>query len=94
MTSSNGAQWVKARAVRASPRHETFDLVYLCYIHRQAGGAPHFEVLPETSQSGAMTHAARMMAQRADAIRAEVWEGDRLVFSLPRSAAPDPPAAI
>jgi len=38
-----------------------------------------------------MEHAAQMMAQRADAIRAEIWDGDRLVFSLPRSAAPRAP---
>ncbi|HEY2355889.1 MAG TPA: hypothetical protein VGH86_00455 [Phenylobacterium sp.] len=65
---------------------ETTGVVYLCYIHRAAGGAPHFEVLPETTQSGAMDHAARMMEQRADAVRAEVWDGDRLVFSLPRES--------
>jgi hypothetical protein len=33
-----------------------------------------------------MDHAARMMEQRADAVRAEVWDGDRLVFSLPRES--------
>jgi len=66
-------------------------LVYFCYIHRESGSAPHFEVLPETSHVGAMEHAAQMMAQRADAIRAEIWDGDRLVFSLPRSAAPRAP---
>jgi hypothetical protein len=70
-------------------------LVYFCYIHRESGSAPHFEVLPETSHVGAMEHAAQMMAQRADAIRAEIWEGDRLVFSLPRSATPrDPPGQV
>jgi hypothetical protein len=68
-------------------------LVYFCYIHRQAGGAPRFEVLPDTSQRGAMDYAARMMAQRADAVRAEVWEGDRLVFSLPRNVVPQAPSA-
>jgi hypothetical protein len=65
-------------------------LVYFCYIHRASGSAPHFEVLPETSHTGAMEHAARMMAQRADAIRADIWDGDRLVLSLPRSPAPPP----
>jgi len=47
--------------------------------------------LPETSHVDAMEHAAQMMAQRADAIRAEIWDGDRLVFSLPRSATPGEP---
>lgn len=63
-------------------------LVYFCYIHRASGAAPHFEVLPEASPAGAMAHAAQMMAQRADAIRAEIWDGDRLVFSLPRLQVP------
>jgi hypothetical protein len=72
-------------------------MVYLCYIHRKTGGAPHFEVLPETSQRGAMDHAAQMLAQHEHAVRAEVWDGDRLVFSLPRAmdlgAAEDRPSA-
>jgi hypothetical protein len=61
-------------------------MVYLCYIHRKTGGAPHFEVLPETSQSGAMDHAAQMLSQHAGAVLAEVWDDDRLVFSLPHAA--------
>ena len=58
-------------------------MAYFCYIHRQTSGVPHFEVLPETSQGGAIERAQRLMAQRADALRAEVWEDERLVFSLP-----------
>ncbi|MDB5427940.1 MAG: hypothetical protein JWR43_1915 [Phenylobacterium sp.] len=65
-------------------------MVYLCYIHREGGGAPHFEVLPETSRRGAMDHAAQMLSQHAGAVRAEVWDGDRLVFTLPRPQAGDP----
>ena len=45
---------------------------------------PHLEVLPETSQGPAIDMAARLMAQRADAIRAEIWEDERLILSLPR----------
>jgi hypothetical protein len=58
---------------------------YFCYIHRETGGVPHFEVLPETSQGGAVDRAAARMAQRSDAGRAEVWEGERLFFTLPRA---------
>ena len=65
-------------------------MVYFCYIHRKTGGAPHFEVLPETSQSGAMDHAAQMLSQHANAVRAEVWDGEHLVFSLPYAAAAGP----
>jgi hypothetical protein len=57
---------------------------YFCYIHRTSGGVPHFEVLPETSKGDAVVRAARLLAQRADGERAEVWEGERLVFTLPR----------
>ena len=66
-------------------------MAYICYIHRLKGGAPYFEVLPETSHRGVMDHAARMLEQHADAARAEVWEGERLVFSLPRRADSGPP---
>jgi hypothetical protein len=71
---------------------------YFCYIHRLTGGVPYFEVLPETSQVGAIDRAAHLLAERADAVRAEVWEGERLVFTLPRAmaspqAASDRPAA-
>jgi hypothetical protein len=60
---------------------------YFCYIHRQAGGVPHLEVLPETSEGPAINMAARLMAQRADAVRAEIWEDERLIVSLPREPA-------
>jgi hypothetical protein len=63
---------------------------YFCYIHRETGGVPHFEVLPETSQSGAVDRAAQLLEQRADGVRAEVWEGERLVFTLPRASTPRP----
>ena len=59
---------------------------YFCYIHRQAGGVPHLEVLSETSQGPAIDRAAKLMAQRADAVRAEIWEDERLIFNLPREA--------
>jgi hypothetical protein len=63
---------------------------YFCYIHRQTGGVPHLEVLPETSEGPAIDMAARLMAQRADAVRAEIWEDERLIFSLPREPAGRP----
>lgn len=59
---------------------------YFCYIHRTAGGVPHLEVLPETSQSDAIDRAAHLLADRADAIRAEIWQDERLIFTLPRAA--------
>jgi hypothetical protein len=59
-------------------------MTYFCYIHRKAGGVPHFEVLPDMSQGGAIDMATQLLAQRADAVRAEIWEGERLLFSVPR----------
>ena len=57
---------------------------YFCYIHRERGGVPHFEVLPETTRRAAVGQAAKLLQQRADGVRAEVWDGERLVFTLPR----------
>ena len=65
---------------------------YFCYIHRKTGGVPHFEVLPEGSPSGAIDQAARLLAERIDAVRAEVWDGEQLIFTLPREAAAQPTA--
>ena len=59
---------------------------YFCYIHRTVGGVPHLEVLPETSQGDAIDRAAHLLADRADAIRAEIWEDEQLIFTLPRAA--------
>jgi hypothetical protein len=58
-----------------------------CYIHRKGGGVPHFEVLPELTERGAQDRAAQLLAQRADGIRAEIWDGDTLIFTLPRAEA-------
>jgi len=73
------------------PRFELV-MAYFCYIHRRTGGVPHFEVLPETSQGHAVDTAARLLAQRDDAVRAEVWEDERLVFTLPRDMVAPRPA--
>jgi hypothetical protein len=60
-------------------------MTYFCYIHRKTGGVPHFEVLPETSPRDAADRAAKLLAQRVDGERAEVWEDERLVFTVPRA---------
>lgn len=53
-----------------------------CYVHRAQGAAPYFEVLPDVSQAEAERRARELMAERADAVRAELWEGDQLVATL------------
>lgn len=57
---------------------------YFCFIHRQAEASPYFEVLPEMSRTSAIQRAAAMLAERPDGARAELWEGEELVFTLPR----------
>jgi hypothetical protein len=60
---------------------------FFCYIHRRTGGVPHFEVLAEESPDLAARRAAKLLAERRDAERAELWQGDTLVRVLTREAA-------
>jgi hypothetical protein len=57
---------------------------YFCYIHRSSGGVPHFEVLPQASRDEALKRAAELLADRPDGERAEVWEGETLIQTLPK----------
>lgn len=59
----------------------------ICYVHRAAEAVPYFEVLPDLSHAAALRRAAELMADRPDAIRAELWDGEQLVHTLqPRAA--------
>jgi len=60
-------------------------MTYFCYIHREAGGVPHFEVLPDMPRGNAIDRATQLLRQRPDGVRAEIWEGERLLFTLPRA---------
>jgi len=60
---------------------------YLCYIHRRSGASPYFEVLPEMPRGLAIARAGALLKERPDAERAELWEDERLVFTLPRTPA-------
>ncbi len=60
---------------------------YLCYVHRTSGGVPHFEVLPDVDQAGAVAMAAAILNQRTDSLRAELWHDDTLVCSIPAAGA-------
>ena len=57
---------------------------YICFIHRTGQAAPYFEVLPEMPRGPAIERAGALLAERPDAERAELWDDDRLVFTLPR----------
>lgn len=61
-------------------------MTYFVYVHRQAGGVPHFEVLPEMPETSAVARAGALLAQRADGERAEVWLEDVLVQTVVRPA--------
>lgn len=60
---------------------------YLCYVHRRSGAAPYFEVLPEMPRLKAIERAGKLLRERPDGERAELWEDERLVFTLPRAPA-------
>lgn len=60
---------------------------YLCYVHRRSGAAPYFEVLPEMPRREAIERAGVLLSERPDGERAELWEDERLVFTLPRASA-------
>ncbi|WP_374471298.1 hypothetical protein [Phenylobacterium sp.] len=62
-------------------------MLYLCYVHRTSGGVPHFEVLPDMSASQAAERAAAILAQRPDGVRAELWQEDVLLLTLPARTA-------
>jgi hypothetical protein len=59
---------------------------FFCYIHRTTGGVPHFEVLAEVTADAAAARAARLLAERQDGARAELWQGDTLMLILQREA--------
>ena len=60
---------------------------YLCYVHRRSGEAPYFEVLPDMPRLHAIERAGALLAERPDGERAELWDEERLVFTLPRASA-------
>lgn len=60
---------------------------YLCYIQRRSGSAPYFEVLPDMTRLQAIDRAGALLRERPDGERAELWEDEQLVFTLPRASA-------
>ncbi len=59
-------------------------MTYLCYIYRRTRASPYFEVLPDMPRLNAIERAGALLAERPDGDRAELWDGDKLVFTLPR----------
>jgi hypothetical protein len=53
-----------------------------CYVHRRGEATPYLEVLPDLPSEAAARRAAQLLADRADAERAELWDGEELVLTL------------
>ena len=62
----------------------------ICYVHRGAEATPYLEVLPDLPGEAAARRAARLLAERLDAERAELWDGEELVLILRPAAAGAP----
>jgi hypothetical protein len=60
---------------------------YFCYINHREGDVPHFQVLPECTQAGAVHIAARLLREHDDADTADLWRGEHLMLRISRSDA-------
>jgi len=58
---------------------------FICYMRQPSGDMPHFEVLPECSQAGAVLYAARLLREHQDCDTADLWSDERLMLSLSRA---------
>jgi hypothetical protein len=59
-----------------------------CFVRKASGDTPHFEVLPECSQVGALKYAARLLREHQDCDIADLWSDERLMLSLSRADLP------
>lgn len=58
-----------------------------CYVHSRGATVPYLEVLAGESTPQALRRAAELMADRPDAVRAELWDGETLLHTLERETA-------
>ena len=54
----------------------------ICYVYGRTPGTPHMEVLPETPLPEAITVARRLLADRPECGRADLWDGDDRVATI------------
>jgi hypothetical protein len=54
----------------------------ICYVVREGGRVPYFEVFADMPHDQAARRAAELLADRPDGVRAELWDGDRLVTAI------------
>jgi hypothetical protein len=57
-------------------------MAFLCFIHQSWTRVPYMEVLPEHAIEDAMAHARRLLLDRPNCSRAEIFEDDRPVAIL------------
>jgi hypothetical protein len=79
--------WRRPATIYAHDKGAPPTVPFFCYIFRHADGVPHFEVLPEETPDLAVRRAAKLLAERRDGARAELWQGDTLIQVLMREAA-------
>lgn len=53
-----------------------------CFVHRRDDGVAYFEVLPDIDVISARAWAERLLNDRPDGVRAEIWDGDRLIHTV------------
>ena len=65
-------------------------MALICYLYDREGGVPYMEVLPERSLAEARVLALDLLHQRPHYLRAELWDGERMVskFSQDRPGRP------
>jgi hypothetical protein len=55
---------------------------YFCYIYTRSSDVPHMEAFGAQTLQDAKTLSSRLLSQRASAVRAELFEGDRQVATI------------
>lgn len=55
-----------------------------CYVHRLGEAVSYFEVFPDLTGEAALMRAAELLDERPDGLKAELWDGDRLVHVVER----------
>ena len=63
-------------------RRSGFLMPLFCFVHRRGAATPYFEVLPDLPRESARRRAEQLLAERPDGVRAELWDGERLLLTL------------
>lgn len=55
---------------------------YFCYVYTRNSDVPHMEALGPQTLPNAKALSSRLLSERASAVRAELFEGDRQVATI------------